>query len=293
MQCRDIFTRLPCPDTLYDEDAIPEMPLFDNGVIDKRLTRSSATLGGLGYFAQIATLFSEVATHIHRSKWRAAEDYAFDYEDLYASLRERLCGWSNSLPPAFQYSVPNLANSNQIPSTGLLLSLHTMFHTTVLKLHRYARPACLGPALITRNILLARQSARTILNLLLKLNEIEHSTSTATFPGHALIAAFDVLSAGGSMAELPSLISAFLRAAHFLDELSNFWASAKHQRRLLQRRVEELAQIADGTGPGSLSADGQYWTVCEPLEVHAPKECDVIYGIERTLYFETLLREHA
>ena len=81
---------------------------------------------------------------------------------------------------------------------------------------------------------------------------------------------FDILSAGDSVAELTSLISAFLKAACLLDELSQFWASAKHQRRLLQRRVEELARITDGSRPESLMANGQYWTACEPIESYAP-----------------------
>ena len=291
MRAEDIFTKLPCPDTHFDDNMIPDMPLLDNGIVDPKMAKSSATLGGLGYLAQITALSGEVSVHIYRSKRRSAEDYRHTYENLYSSLPKRLHEWSASLPCALQYSVPNLVHSNKAGFVGLFVTLHAIRHTTILRLHRYVRPDCLGTAAITRNICRARESAKMILDMVLALNEVQHDAFGASFPAYALIAAFDVLSAGGSVATLPPLISTFLTAARPLDELSTFWASAKHQRRLLQRRVEELAQITDGSGPGSLTADGRYWTVDESLESYASKDSDVIYGVDRALYFEVLFTE--
>ncbi|KAL9089669.1 MAG: hypothetical protein Q9165_005701 [Trypethelium subeluteriae] len=291
MQGEDISTKLPCPDALFDNGTIPDMPMLTNDTIDENFKQSSDTLGGLGYLVQIAALSAEVWTHVHRSRRRAARDYRHAYEDLSSNLPRRLHDWAANLPPTLRYSTSNLANSNKAGFASLFVSLHTVRHVTTLNLYRYTRIDCLEPSVIARNIRLARASARTVLELFLSLIEIENHNFNAASPGYGIIVAADVLSAGGRVVDLPALISAFLKTARLLDDLSSFWASAKHQRRLLQRRIEELAQITNGSGPGSLVDDGRYWTVDEPLQAYTHKDCDVIYGVEKEVFIEALVGE--
>ncbi|KAF2230222.1 hypothetical protein EV356DRAFT_454307 [Viridothelium virens] len=291
LQGEDISTKLPCPDDLFDNGTIPDMPLLDLGTIDENLTKSSGSLGGLGYLVQIGALSAEVWTLVHRSRRRATQDYRHAYEDLSSNLPRRLHDWSASLPSTLRYSTSNLANSNEAGFASLFVSLHTVCHVTTLNLYRYARIDCLEPAIIARNIRRTRETARTVLELFLNVIKIENHNFNAASPGYGLIVAVDVLSAGGRVVDLPALISAFLKTARLLDDLSSFWASAKHQRRLLQRRIEDLARITDGSGPGSLIDNGRYWTVDEPLQAYTSKDCDVIYGVEKEVFIEALLGE--
>ena len=64
MQKEDIKLRLPCDDDLYEEDqAETRTPFFDNGYIDKRLTRldeRSTAPGMMAYLVQLTAILGDI-----------------------------------------------------------------------------------------------------------------------------------------------------------------------------------------------------------------------------------------
>ncbi|KAI9712369.1 MAG: hypothetical protein M1820_001582 [Bogoriella megaspora] len=284
----DIFTRLPCPDRLFDDNEIPEMPSLD------RISHNRQELGGLGYLAQIATLGGDYATNARRAKRRTGSDYACTYESLRSTLLHQLEKWHTALPQTWKCNLANLNTSLEQGYGGLFLDMHSIYHIICINLHRYVLQDSIPKATQSRNLLLARQSAQTLLSMGLRLHEIPTQMPSSLFPGHAMLMAVDTLSAGGRISGLPGLLHAFLNVVHILDEPTKVWASIRHQQSLLKQRNAELVRLTGldkGSRSGRLSNDQRHWRLDNAIDNNSNKDCDIVYGASDEVFFEAIAGE--
>jgi hypothetical protein len=289
----DISTRLPCPDTLYDDSEIPEMPLLDSDYSTMEREQPKLELSGQGYLIQLAAIAGQVSTNIRRIKrpiTKAAQDGGSD--ESFSSAAKQLADWRAALPPALDNTLERLTNSMHGGFCGLFLAIQTLYYVTMMKLHRHVRMQHVPPATLMRNITIARTSAVALLDLFVHFCDLrEQHRLPVAFPSYGLIAAVDVLSAGGPVSELTTLVTSLLATMPMFEDRSRPWVMARRQTERLKARIEDLAAVTQADGPptvGCISPDGKYWKLHQPLETYAGKQCDTFYGLEAPIFFEAL-----
>ena len=98
----------------------------------------------------------------------------------------------------------------------------------------------------------------------------------------------DVLSAGGTIQSLPGLIETLGAASSCLEELANFWASARTQHRVVVNRVKRLMDVAMHEEQGTRNgAPGPFWRLPEGLDTTFGND-DAVYKADEQLMFEVL-----
>ena len=101
-------------------------------------------------------------------------------------------------------------------------------------------------------------------------------TFSAPFPGYAILVAVDVVTAAGSFepATYDRLMRFMTNNIIILDEISNFWRSAKIQRANVKRRLSDLTNNAlDHHGHGTKKV----WAIGSPLDKTFCADQDVMY----------------
>lgn len=176
---------------------------------------------------------------------------------------------------------------------GTFISLHTVYHATIMKLNRNIRHAHLSTASVNRSLNEARHHALQLLEILQTLSKAERpkiNTSVPTqtdqqqlkipfstpFAGYAVLTAIDILSAGGSLdpTAFTSILSIMNGGLSVIEELSQFWSSARAQCKAIWRRVEQL--VKDATGDNAVGK--KVWIARRPLDKTFGSEQDVFYS---------------
>ncbi|KAF2179791.1 hypothetical protein K469DRAFT_730426 [Zopfia rhizophila CBS 207.26] len=294
----DTFLRLPCLEPAYEACAPCDTPFFDFELLSRQqLTPNPPPLGHMAYLTLISAIWGEVLTFTSRAVHRPDAGYDRLYETFYAKTYEQLEVWHSLLPSALRWSPQNLDNSIIEGHAGTFLSLHALYHTTVIRLNRHVRVRALPPDKIKRNIDTSFRNASHFLSIMHSLSPINRQRrlppSTASgflfstpFPGYALMLSIDVLSAAGTVSTLPNLIETLGTTLACIEELSQFWASARAQQKAIAGRVKHLTEIAlqeeQGIRNGSY---GNFWRVAEGLE-GSFGECDGVYNSPDQVVFE-------
>lgn len=247
----------------------------------------------MAYYAQISSIWGEVLANIYRSPHQSVERYSADHEAFHITTHQRLSSWKASLPDYLSYNTHNTKASINSGYVGTFISLHTIYHATVIKLNRDIRHAHLPAASVTRAIQEASQHALKLLGIMQTLSNAERRkifTSTPSqphqqqlkipfstpFAGYAILIAVDTLSAGGSL-EPGSLTNTFRimnGGLKVIEELGQFWASARAQRKAIRRRIEQLVESAtadEATGK-------KVWIARTPLDKTFGGDLDAFYN---------------
>lgn len=291
----DTFVRLPCTEEVYERQQAVETPYFDNELTDQRLCRneSPSKLGPMAYYAQIASIWGDVLANIYRSPHQSVERYSADHEAFHITIHQRLLSWKSNLPEHLLYNVSNTSASIQNGYMGTFISLHTIYHATIMKLNRNIRHAHLSTTSVSRSLHEARHHAVQLLEMLQTLSKAGRpkaltSVPTQThqqqlkipfstpFAGYAVLTAIDILSAGGSLepSAFTSILSVMNGGLGVVEELSLFWASARAQSKAIWRRVEQLVENATGDDAMGKKA----WISRKPLDKTFGAEQDVFYS---------------
>ncbi|KAF2202614.1 hypothetical protein GQ43DRAFT_368768 [Delitschia confertaspora ATCC 74209] len=291
----DTFLRLPCLEDAYEASTPCETPLFDFELLTRNAFSGSSSMGIMAYLTLISTIWGEVLTFTSRATHRSDQGYERYYESFYAKTYEQLDAWLGMLPPYLQYSQHNLDTSVVEGYVGTFLSLHALYHTTIIRLNRHVRARVLLAPNLRRNIDRAFRSASHFLSIMHSISPSSHqhlspagtdAVLSVPFPGYALMLSVDVLTACGTIATLPELISSLSTTISCLEELSTFWASAGAQRKAISGRMKQLQNIAwkeeQGVQNGNL---GAFWRLGESLEAAFGGE-DAVYRAEDRVLFE-------
>lgn len=291
----DTFVRLPCQEEIYDNQEPVRTPYFDNELTDQRLCQDAvpSELGPMAYYAQISSIWGEVLANIYRSPHQSFQRYSADHEAFHITTHQRLASWKASLPDYLSYSAFNAKASINNGYVGTFISLHTIYHSTIIKLNRHIRHAHLSAASVTRAIRAATHHSLQLLEIMQTLSNVERQkvfTSTPSqahqqqlkipfstpFAGYAILVAMDVISAAGSLD--PDALTNTFRIMNgglkVIEELSQFWASARAQRKVIRRRVEQLAESATGEA----AAGKTVWIARTPLDKTFSDDQDVFYN---------------
>ncbi|ORX97169.1 hypothetical protein BCR34DRAFT_168645 [Clohesyomyces aquaticus] len=302
----DTFLHLPCLEHAYENSAPSDTPFFDFELLrPSSLSPISPSgppaLGQMAHLTLISAIWGEVLTFTSRAMHRPDSSYERLYEAFYAKTNERLEAWHAMLPSNLRNSPQNLDTSILEGYASTFLSLHALYHTTVLRLNRHVRVRALSMDKIARNIDRTFRHASMFLSVMHSLapvNRQRRLPQTATgsdnisnflfsipFPGYALMVSIDALSSAGTISTLPNLIETLGTTASCLDELAQFWASARAQQKAVSQRVKELTQVLLNEEQGVRNgAFGQFWRMGESLESALGAD-DVCYRTDEGVLF--------
>ncbi|KAF2491982.1 hypothetical protein BU16DRAFT_574125 [Lophium mytilinum] len=294
LQPEDTFLRLPCLESDFGSPSPREAALFDFEFFKE--PQSNVPPSAMTHLTLISAIWGEVLLFTSRAINRPGQSYSQRYEEFYDITCQRLDGWRNNLPSHLRFTPSNLDDSFAAGSSGTFISLHALYHATQMRMNRYARNATFTPSTLRRNISRANISATEFIKIMQVLAPAARHDRRPDFPpeyilttpfsGYALMLAVDVVSAGGTVASLPSLIESISTALPAVAELADFWASAEVQHKAIFSRLKQLAEIA--LSEDDRARSGPIWRSSGSLETSFAKKDDVIYGIEDHAFFDLL-----
>ncbi|KAG0646398.1 putative transcriptional regulatory [Hyphodiscus hymeniophilus] len=258
IQPEDVFLRLPCDSISFESQRDVQNPYFDPSC--SPIQNTNWTVGSMAYLINICTIWGEVMAHIYRTTQQpvpATNNTAFT--TFYETATLRLHAWKDSLPTCYQYTTESLQKASRNGRLGTFMTMHTVYHTTAMKLNRYMQHSTLSTSQIAHHISVAQQHAETLMAILETLTarrtplpipnvpgELSKSTNklSSPFVGYSIISAIDILTARVTLATLPARLSSFSGALSILADLASFWQSARTQQALVLQRVRDLTQLA-------------------------------------------------
>jgi hypothetical protein len=160
--------------------------------------------------------------------------------------------------------------------------------------HRYVRYPETGKLPLSEYVRGAYKHAQLLLELVQRLSNHEEKGTPSfrfamlsPFSGFAIIAALDIITAAGKMADLMShesqMMSLISSGIEALEGLVDFWHSASRQRDLIKQR---LAALLSATHRASGFNGAFYFG--QPMQSPFGLDQDIVYGLSRTRYFEAL-----
>ncbi|KKY23700.1 putative c6 transcription factor [Phaeomoniella chlamydospora] len=314
----DCLIRLPALESCYDSQVeCSPTPFFRNNLIDPTLcapAQSPSTIGSMGHLVTISSLWGEVLAFLYRSAYISSSLYSQHYDVHYSALMNRLSEWHSSLPPHLVWSPSNLDSTLRTGYIGTYVTMHTMYHASVIKLNRHTNFSHLSLEEIQRNTRIAHHHARALLTATRLMTQIDQTAhlhysdtqfafSTPSI-GYSILAAVDVLSYAGSLDDLAEVIQLIDSGLEITEELVGFWSSAKSQFRLIGSRLQALTEIhADlgSNGPPLESemhrdnanvttitrhSSAKAWALSDPLDNIFTAVEDVIYHFDKVKYLK-------
>ena len=298
LQSQDTFLRLPCTEMLYSLSGPSKAPCLksDHQHSDIHQTYEASALGPMAHLVEISTIWGDVSTYIYRhSRNTATEEDSLNFESHYRSILKRLSTWQESLPKDLINTPANLSLTTQHHTLSTLLSLHTLYHTTLMRLNRHSPPQSPPSFSNNRNHHAARTHATDLLDLIATLTtatRLPHrplppSASFLTsfppescpplagipaFTAYAILLAIDILTAGGSTApeSLAPLLQSMTTAFAVVDEMAGCWKSVGGMRDIILARLEGLEKDGKVERGGfwrcrkalDRGVEGKVWDIC-------------------------------
>jgi hypothetical protein len=294
----DTYVRLPCLDDMYEASSPCDAPYFDEDLLSGQ-NSPAPRLGHMAYLCLISTLWGDVLTFTGRAARRATNGYERHYETFYARMYQKLDTWCAMLPSNLQYSPANLDNSIIEGNAGTFISLHALYHAAIIRLNRHVRVTEMSTDKIRRNIERSFRHASGFLAMMQSVASVNRQQRLPSqvsseflfsipFPGYALMLSIDVITSAGTFPTMPNLIEMVNTATACLDELSNFWASARAQNRAVSSRLRQLADLAMQEGRGVRNGSyGQFWKIDDSLETAFGND-DAVCNAEDHLIFDVV-----
>lgn len=294
----DTYVRLPCPDDMYEASTPCEAPHYDEDLLSEESPQSHR-LGHMAYLCLISAIWGDVLTFTGRAVRRPTSGYEQSYERFYARTSERIEAWHGMLPPDLQYTPQNLDNSIVEGYASTFMSLHALYHATIIRLNRHVRVNAMPVEKLRRNVEHALRHASSFISMmhsLASVNRQQRLPSTASseflfstpFPGYALMLSIDVLTSAGPFSTLPHLIETVGITMTCIDEVASFWASARAQQKAVSNRLKQLTDIAVQEGQGVKNGNyGQFWKINDSLEI-AFGDDDAVYRVEDQILFDVV-----
>ncbi|KAH6666936.1 fungal-specific transcription factor domain-containing protein [Halenospora varia] len=258
----DVFLRLPCDSTSFDSQVEVQNPYFD--LSTPPIQNHNWTVGSMAYLINIATIWGDVMANIYRSSQRRhlhpSPSTSLDqFSRFYESATHKLRTWNESLPTCYTFNSTNLSTAAANGKLGAFMTMHTVYHTTAMKLNRYIQRSILNPAQLNHHVRVAHEHAEALITIADTLAARPRASPglnggrgpskfSSPYVGYAIVSAIDILTARVPLASVPSRLSSFSGAQSVLAELALFWQSSKNQQALVLERVRDLAELTTGKG---------------------------------------------
>ncbi|EKD13424.1 uncharacterized protein L3040_002719 [Drepanopeziza brunnea f. sp. 'multigermtubi'] len=259
IQPEDVFLRLPCDSNSFESQVDVQNPFFD--VTTPSVQNFNWTIGPMAYLINVATIWGDVMASIYRTSQRSHHATSqSNFAPVYENATLRLRTWKDSLPACYTFSTENLARAANGGKLGTFITMHTVYHTTAMKLNRYVQQYILSQAQLAHHVAVAKQHAEDLLKIMDTLaicrassasfGPIDtHTRFSSPFVGYGIISAVDILTAKtAAPAAIPSRLASLRGSQAILAELALFWHSSKNQQALVQQRVADLDDLARARG---------------------------------------------
>jgi len=267
VQSQDIFLRLPCDTKSFEMQVDVQNPFFDAST--PPIPNVNWTIGSMGYLVNIATIWGDVMENIYRTSHRPTPLTSnSSFMTFYDNTTHRLREWKDSLPSSYQFSAENLDKAADTGKFGTYMTMHSLHHTTAMKLNRYLQKSTTTNAQVNHHVSMAKHHAEELLlvmdTLAARQSSIASPSQTTSAPtkvsapfiGYSIVSAVDILSAKFRVTSIPSRLASFSGAQSVLAELALFWQCAKNQQALVSQRVGDLAERTTGKEVGGAGAIG-------------------------------------
>ena len=302
LQSEDTFLRLPCDEGTYSRQSPSDAPFFRDVLRQRNADqlRRPILLCSMAYLVMMSTIWGDVSTYNCRHSRELVGEDISKYEKHYREIIRRLAYWKRSLPKDLEFTSSNTSLSIEKGTIGMFLEMHTLYHATAMRLNRNV-PHTIIPSLSRcRNFSKARKQAFELLQMMEIIASASRSSKNALdtsgnfpefsdenlescsplagstpFAGYTVLLAIDILSAGGFMDPEPfkSLIQSMTTGLAIVDELSQSWASAAAQKKIILRRLENLCGSAATDAAGVKRA----WRCSRPLDTAVRSGQDDFY----------------
>ncbi|KAF4624727.1 hypothetical protein G7Y89_g13442 [Cudoniella acicularis] len=256
LQPEDVFLRLPCDTASFESQVDVQNPFFD--VATPPIQNINWTVGSIAYLINISTIWGDVMANIYRSSQRrSASVNSTAFSTFYEGATRKLRLWNDTLPDCYSFSADNLQRAADNGKLSTFMTMHTVYHTTTMKLNRYIQLSSLSSAQVLHHVSVAHQHAEALLSIADTLaarrtsSPPSHQGTTpaklsSPFVGYAIVSAIDILTSKVSLSSVPSRLASFSGAQSVLAELAIFWQSSKNQQALVLERVRDLAELTTG-----------------------------------------------
>ncbi|KAJ5620800.1 hypothetical protein N7510_004784 [Penicillium lagena] len=258
MSSESALLRLPCQEDVYETQQYATAPYFQT-ILNQTPSETEdnrSVLSAMAILIEILAYWGDVSLHVFRLPHIPSEAYGRLAEEFHESIYRQTSDWIVRLPEHLVFSVINLEQSIRTKQADTFISIHMLYHGTLMKLYRHARYQSLRAEVLDQYIRRARFHAVEILKIALAFDqyadEIESSRSNADpmspsvtflnpFLGYIILMAVDVLSAAGLTSELSDCVSLIRGALGALKKLSRYWDSSLLLVSSLQRRTAAMA----------------------------------------------------
>ncbi|KAF2160772.1 hypothetical protein M409DRAFT_70293 [Zasmidium cellare ATCC 36951] len=300
---QDIFIQLPCTDEAYERSMPSKAPFYNNGIIDssRAIITPSSDISPMGWLILVAATWGDVVNFISRAVHRSPISYEDAYEQFYEKTRAALQDWKGCLPEYLQLSQANIERSIHEGYVGPLTSMHVLYHLSFLKTNRFVRHACITKS-IARNVLATHRHAHELLQVMSILGTAKEAlqkeghqitlTLRTPFVGYAILAAVDVVGAGGLDSNLKTTLDLINCGLQSLRELGGHWDSARDQHKACEKRYYQIHNVLKHPFTAHSGCWlGREWGVDSSLEREFDLKDDCIYGVSNRDYFDALKDE--
>ncbi|PYH45769.1 Zn(II)2Cys6 transcription factor [Aspergillus saccharolyticus JOP 1030-1] len=304
------YLRLPCREEVFEAQEYTTVPYFQSFLNqDPSSNNDISGMSTMARFIEIMSLWGEVSDHVFRLSFIPMEVYRKQFEDFYSTVTRHAEEWAARLPDHLTFTAVNLERSIRAKKADAFMSIHLVYHATLMKLNRHARHQSVRAEVISQHIHSARTHAAEILRMTKALIQsaseyeptrilMEPSSAKGAilnpFLGYVLLSAVDVLSAAGRMVEIRECIALIQSGLVAINELACFWGSLLPLAALIQERLDTLSACMENPAQAegkvaflsnSASLDSKARNV---LQKHAelPADEDLMYG---ELSYERLL----
>lgn len=260
---KDVFLRYPTETKNFEAQSDIVAPPFDYS--GAPMPGGLENAGIMAYLINVTSIWGDVRDHIYRGS-RTSSSSSEPSPSFHATTTARLEAWRTCLPHSLENTTQNLDNALAHGTLGSFVAMHAIYHVTHAKLNRYTCPAAVASFTLQGHVRAAHQHAAAVLRLAETLgaraarqpgSAAARRRFASPYFGFVIVAAVDIVSAKGRLADIPALRARVDGARRVVDELAGFWHSARLQREQIAARLDALAALPLGAGPGEATVDAE------------------------------------
>jgi hypothetical protein len=293
LQNGNCLLRLPCNESAYARGEIPKTPFFHTPIIDPKLSLEAdrSGLGMMAHFVEVSAVWGDVLAQAYRSKYQPVGQYGKPAEEFHQQQMAKLENWKAGLGAHLHPSQDNIDRAFHGGYIGSFVSLWMLYHCAAMKLCRHVRFQYMEQEHIDRNLEQARHHAHEILRMmpsLAKANREKRMPESAfiistPFTGYSIFTSVDILTAAGSLREFPALLQLLSNGSEVMEELAQYWSTAKRQWKMIGERFDNLLSAVHEAAKGAKREK------TEKTAFYAKTSMEVTFGLEHDLIYDVPL----
>lgn len=240
-------------DETFEAQQYATVPYFQSLLNDMSVAPDEESVSPISYWIEIVSHWGDVVQHVLRLPHIPTHSYNKIFDEFYTSTTRHLESWVAKLPVGLSFTTGNLERSVRMRKVDTFVSVHLLYHATLMKLNRHARYESLPSDAANQCVHRARHHAVEILRICAALREYE-PLHPVPDPGHLtlapsvlnpfilyiIVSAVDVLSAFGLMTDLNECVHLIKSGRDTARMLCRFWDSSLPLVSLVDSRMSSM-----------------------------------------------------